>query len=368
MSVTFAEVESAHGRWLYLDHDPDLLRIVCAVIIANRYDGPPVWLMIAGPSGGGKTAILTGVSAAAECDYTSAFTAAAFASGSLGTSPLLDELNQRVGLVKDFSTINSLPAEQRNNVLSILRDVYDGQYKKWTGRSTEPIEWQGKIGLIACSTPQPLERTVIDSQQLGERFMIIRLRLNAEAVKRISVAAYEGSDSDRMRDELEAISGEFLDTFQAPTVIPPDEVRDVIQSTARMIALTRSGVSRDRIDRAVDFPVMDSREIPARLVKQLKQLAKGLGALETPTDQIIRIIRRVGTDCMPTRRLRILNAIANGCTIQKSISDKIGLGLQPTRRVLESMKLLGVIKMNRRTGVEFAEDELALMFEDGVEL
>jgi len=359
--TTFAEVEAAHRKWLYLDHDPDLLRLIVAAVIANRYDGKPVWLMIAGPSGSGKTAILTGIGGAAETEYTSAFTSAAFASGAVGASPMLEELNGRIGLVKDFSTINSMPAEPRNNILSILRDVYDGEYRKWTGKSTMPIEWAGKIGLFACSTPKPLERTVVDAQQLGERFLIVRVRITKEAANRIAEAAYAGSDSIVMRDELEDITGDFLDNFQEPKVIPSDEIGSVIRRAGMMIARSRSGISRDRQDRTVDYPTMDTIEIPGRLVQQLKLIAMGLMALESTEEQIRRIIYRIGSDCIPAPRLRILQGIIEGVTVQVALARYAGMSLPAARRIFEELLLLGVIEIDRRRGITIRDPILADM-------
>jgi energy-coupling factor transporter ATP-binding protein EcfA2 len=39
-------------------HDPDLLRAIYAVYLANKYDGLPVWTLIVGKPGSGKSELL----------------------------------------------------------------------------------------------------------------------------------------------------------------------------------------------------------------------------------------------------------------------------------------------------------------------
>lgn len=51
---TIADVLGAFERWLYLVDRRPLLAVLSAVA-ANYLDGDPVWLVLVGPPGGGKT-------------------------------------------------------------------------------------------------------------------------------------------------------------------------------------------------------------------------------------------------------------------------------------------------------------------------
>jgi len=54
-------VTGAFQKWLYLP-DPSPLHVALAVVIANRMDGDPVWLLLVGAPGSAKTEILMTVS------------------------------------------------------------------------------------------------------------------------------------------------------------------------------------------------------------------------------------------------------------------------------------------------------------------
>lgn len=341
--TTFSDVEREHGKWLSLDHDPNLLRIVFATIVANRYNGPPVWIVLTGPSGSGKTAIVLGASGAAECIARSTFTPAAFASGLTGAS-MLDSLSGKNLIVRDFSTISEMQAERRTEVGSILRDVYDGEYSRNTGKTAVPVIWKGKIGIIACSTPEATDKYIIGDQSLGQRFLVVRVSTPDRARERIIDTAYDEADkATEMSKALEDTSREFLDDFTQPTVALPKRIGGTVKLCADAIARARSGVVRDRFSREVEYSVGDSMESPGRIVKQMKMLALGLFAIDTPEEDVIRILRRIAADSVPTNRLRALQAISKGFTTRSTVSAYMKVAHQVGSRVIEDLVLLGIV-------------------------
>lgn len=341
--MTFTDAEREHRKWLSLDHDPDLVRLVFATVIANRYDGAPVWVALTGPSGSGKTAVVVGIAGAAECASRSSFTPAAFASGTTGVS-MLDELSGKVMIVRDFSTIAEMQSDRRNEVGSILRDVYDGKFSRSTGRQATPIEWQGKIGMIACSTPKATDDYIVGDQSLGQRFLVVRISTPEGARDRIIDAAYDEADqSAEMTEALEKASSDFLDAFQQPEISLPSSIGVTAKQCADAVARARSGVVRDRFTRDVDYSVADTMESPFRIVKQMKMLAAGLYALDTPEDDTIRMLRRIAADSIPTNRLRALQAISAGYTSQTTVATLMGVSHQTAGRILQDLTLLGVV-------------------------
>ena len=55
--TALADVLATFQRWLYLP-DTDAVLAALAAVAANRLSGDPVWLLLIGPPGGGKTEIL----------------------------------------------------------------------------------------------------------------------------------------------------------------------------------------------------------------------------------------------------------------------------------------------------------------------
>jgi len=81
---------------VFLLKDKGVVMMVCAVIIANRMDGDPVWLLLVAPSSGGKTEMISAISGLPFIWPISDLTINTFASGQKKTgketfSPFEDE-------------------------------------------------------------------------------------------------------------------------------------------------------------------------------------------------------------------------------------------------------------------------------------
>ncbi len=103
--MNFDEVESIFKKWLYLDHDADILRILFAIFLANRYDGLPVWSMLIGKPGCGKSELLGALSDVEETVMVSTLTPNALASGYKdGENSLLHQLKKsKMLIIKDIT-------------------------------------------------------------------------------------------------------------------------------------------------------------------------------------------------------------------------------------------------------------------------
>jgi hypothetical protein len=209
------ELEAVYNRWLYLDHDPLLVKCVFAAYIANRYDGPPVWIMIIGKPGCGKSEMLMSMSEYTGTVAVSKLTPNALASGFQdGKHSLLHDLvKNKVLVIKDMSTITEMASEARGQIFSDLRDAYDGSFVKRTG--SNKVEFKGKFGLIAGATPA-IERARVHEGSLGERFLNLRVLLSPEDEKKIQTRA--GSNIERgmtkMKKELSDAASKFLDEIK----------------------------------------------------------------------------------------------------------------------------------------------------------
>ncbi|MEK6683809.1 MAG: hypothetical protein AABY46_04035 [Nitrospirota bacterium] len=350
MKFTFADVEKVHRKYLYLDHDPDLLRIVMATVIANRFPGVSVWITLVGPSGSGKTAVVKGLMGAGGCFFTSAVTPASFASGSTGSS-FLDDADGKVWVMTDFSTLSKMPNEAKSQVFGIMRDVYDGRYERRTGRSPLPITWEGKIGFIGCTTALAAHEDISEGQELGERMLIIRMKKSNESVDAIASAAFDSDDTGDMKADLEAVTGRFLDGFKLPKVELPSFVKSETLKLSKFIASARSGVKRDRYTKEVTFPAEEMREAPNRVIKQMRMMTMGLLAIGTEEDAIKRILTRIAMDCIPADRLRTIRAIADGLVLTSKLALAVSVSQAVALRTVEDLQLLGLVSKLDNRGI-----------------
>lgn len=364
--MSLADVERVHGKWMNLDHDPDLLHIVLATVIANRMSKmKPLWIALSGPSGSGKTAITKGIGGASECMTMSSFTPAAFASAITGAA-LLEEMDGRVVIVTDFSTIASMPRETVTQLLSILRDCYDGSYERRTGKSSMPIRWEGRFGLIACSTMEATDKHIIGAD-LGERFLVVRMKVTERSVETMTDAAFDVEDVDEASKELASVTGAFLDGLSTPdNVRVPVSLKKTMVGIAKAVAFGRTHVSRDRLTREVDAPITDSIEVPTRVVQQLKTLATGLIAMgEGDESDLRRILVRVGRDSMTSKRLRALDLIATGESSVSKLAKGSRTSVSDMMRTVEELCLLGIIEDSkiRKGAYDIAIQEVREVFE-----
>ena len=86
---------------------------------------------------------------------------------------LLPQLDGRVLIFKDFTTILEKGRDERREIIAQFREAYDGTFAKKLGTVDKTISYSSRFGLVAGVTP------VIDKhwkvmQQLGERFLKVR--------------------------------------------------------------------------------------------------------------------------------------------------------------------------------------------------
>jgi hypothetical protein len=347
--VNFAQLEGIFNQWLYLDHDKDLLRALVSIYCANRYDGPPVWVMLIGKAGCGKSEILSALAGHEKTVMISKITANTLATGfGDGSESLLYKLkDNKVMVIKDMSTITEMSNETKTQIFSDLRDSFDGSFVKHTGTGSK-VEFKGKFGIIAGAT-EGVERSRMSETSLGERFLYYRIRLTDSQETEIQHrSAGNVSGYTKMREDLMRDMDRFLKSVKLGhnTKISKVMMEDIFAS-ARFLAKARSHVSRDRFSREIDAPV-ESTEVPTRVTAQL--LLIGIACQEVTEgteDDVRRIVYRVCLDSMPGIRLRVIRSIVAGNETSDEISKHIQMSSTTVKRYLEELQFLGVIRTDK---------------------
>jgi hypothetical protein len=171
------EVHDAFAEWLALPdpdhggHPFDTVDLALATVVANRLDGDPLWLFLVAPPSSGKTETLMSLVDTEDVYPLNNLTPATFISGyeqKGEDASLLPKVDGKTIVMKDFTSILTMHRDARAEILSQLREIYDGAYSKDFGNGKH-VEWRGKVGLLAGVTPV-IDREYAFNAALGERF------------------------------------------------------------------------------------------------------------------------------------------------------------------------------------------------------
>lgn len=280
--MTRAELHTALSQYLYIE-DFGMVDIILASILANSMRiGDPVWLTLIGPSSAGKSQLIRPLHLANPnlIHPVDDLTSNTLLSGTLGLEGSLLGRIGEMGILSmdDLTVLFSKNNEQRAEILSQFRMLYDGRFSKSSGARKEPIVWEGYLGMIAGSTPS-IYRFFSEVADMGERFLSYRMRAidTPKAVEFVDQHPYTAKE---MNEQIADLFREYLKGIIVSTPKPPDlpsKIKDSIKVTAQNATLLRTPVHVDERSGLIDdFPVS---EMPFRVQKQLTSIAQALYAI-----------------------------------------------------------------------------------------
>lgn len=344
-SVELNSVRETFAQWLYLP-DTTVVDVAIATLIARRMGGDPVWVMVIGAPSCGKTEVLRSLYGLPEVHAVSSLTGQTFASGLRGKAgaSLLHRMDQdgRSFLVlKDFTTVLTLHRDARQEILSQLREIYDGSFVKEFGTG-DTVAWEGQIGLLAGVTPIVDNHRIVTAL-LGERFLY--LRLPGQDRQKLSRRALEGRAQEyEMREALRDVVHGFVESVDTG---PRDLSADMVDRIVMLSDLTtwvRSGVERDAWTTR-DILTVPEPEAPARFAKEIAGLVAALLAMGHDEDSASQLVARIAADSMPPVRRAVLGALRSSPERSTpGVADDIGLPTTTTTRILEDLAALGILE------------------------
>ena len=165
-SVTdLAATRATFQRWLHLP-DTGALDAVLATVAANRIKGDPIWLLLVGPPGGGKSEILERRHPLEDAHPAGTLTEAALLSGTPNkerAEAAKGGLLRAIGdfgiiVAKDFGSVLSMNRDARAQLLAALREIYDGAWTRHVGTDGgKTLAWAARS---ASSAAAPRRSTV----------------------------------------------------------------------------------------------------------------------------------------------------------------------------------------------------------------
>lgn len=338
------------SRHLYLP-DAGVVLVTLGTVAANLLEGDPVWTLLVGPPGSGKTEVLNALIGLDHVHLVGALTEPALLSGTpkkeVATTARGGLLRQigRFGILvpKDFTSVLSMHRDSRAQLLAALREIYDGAWVRMVGTDGgRTLAWEGKIGMIGGVTP------VIDNHHavmaaMGERFLLYRLpAANPRTMARRALSR-QGRDA-AMRAELSAAVKVLFSRFRAIPLILDDDSQNRIIALSTLVARARSAVERDGYTREVEL--VPGAEMPARLALALARLDRGMAAIGVPDGERWRLVCKTATDCIPALRWRALNylwTLSGQAGTTSKVAEVLGYPTTTIRRALEDLAAYGLI-------------------------
>jgi len=353
-----AFVLSEYQKWLRLDQ-PDALDVIFGTVFANRMDVDPLWMFFVGPPGCGKSELLMSLSSAPMIHCSTGVTNHSLISGmNFGKQDpsLLPKLMNRTWIVKDFTTVLSMPQIARDEVFSILRDAYDGKIEKPFGNMVVR-KYEGRFGIIAGVTNK-IDSATTENVVLGERFIRYRVKQRGKVLhgKDIIMQALNNITGEtQMRSDLLAIARNVLNREIRREHYPeiPKWFKERIIELAQFVAVMRGVIERERWTGSTGvIASKPSSEVATRLAKQFCTLGLGIGVyrgVKELDEDIYRILAQVGCDTCPDRAESIIKElyILGGQATAKSIAEATRFPYDTVRWVLQDLHLLGVVGKDR---------------------
>lgn len=317
-------------------HDPYVLEFIFTALVTVRMPGDPVWGFIVGPPSALKTEFLRWLYDLPLVYTLSRLTAHSLISGLKTGVSLLPELDGRVLVIKDFTTVLEGDRKAREEIFAQLRDSFDGYCEAFFG-TIGKLSFRARFHVLAAVTPAIEEYWSVQSS-LGARFLKVRVPLmdgfdrclahgGREEEIRLAFARRARAVVDHL--DPRAWEGVRFDRVQ--------ELRPVVELLAR----GRTHVSR------YDGQIASTPEpeMLPRLTKQLRKLAVGravlYGRMEVDGSDL-EFTRRVAMDTLPATRSRILRALCLPSTVEQ-LRYTVRLPAATLYRHLEDLEALELV-------------------------
>lgn len=325
-----------------LNVEPIFVDVVFVTLVANQFQGDPLWVIIVAPAGYGKTEIIRSAIGMVEGEQTimrESLTPRTlishFKGGSDKDCSLLPKLRDKVLVIKDFSTLFSINTRDRQEVMSQLHGCYDGTYGKSSGM--DDGRYDVKFGLLGAST-DAIDFNDIFNKELGDRFLYFRPKLPADenAIDKILARIWSQSHyADKRRASLGAKSRKVIkERYKQPEL---DEGLGVVAiKIAKELAALRRHAERNSYSRQIRLGRV---EFPSRIISQFKKAALGAEVLGIDAKNFIY---RLAADSIPYTRRETLRQVASGVGSCKKL--KLDMSLPLVQEITEELALLGVIR------------------------
>ena len=339
----------------------DCLKLALAVVYSSRLQGEPLWLYAIGDPGRGKSLVLESTLGSRNCIYRTSVTHKAFVSGFRNEgndNSLLAILPGKCLIVKDYSNVLSLPHLEQDQLISLLREAFDGRIVRSYGnnvyREYPPADSpynDCRFSFVAGVTKEIHAR---NHAGLGERFLKYEIPCtDYDNLKAVQAAMSDSWKSHERQLHRTCSVASFLDYKLQETYLPPIPVwfRDRIIALSQFVGLCRSPISRT----SGDLDYAPSPESGTRIAKQFLKLSQSLSVilgLKEANEEVYRLVRKVAWDTSHGWRRDLFMYLYEEGEVSgtNDIAEGSGLSLGTTHRQLHDMKALKIAYSQKAEG------------------
>jgi hypothetical protein len=334
-------------EYLYLK-DTKMLECILAVILSNKLDGSPLWIIFCGASGDSKSTQLlatTNISNAIKIDE---ITTNSFASGRKGVSDLgsILQKSSHILVIPDLACMSSKYKDDKKKIFATMRNLYDGFINKRTGAGVNKKYEGCHISLIAGATYQ-LKREYLIHQHLGSRELIFDTGADKDDNWQKMDKAWENEAYEKqMKHDLSKAVESFILSKKIVEVDFTEQDKLWIMQQANKLAILRAIGNFDMYSDELDNPI--TPEVPTRLVKQLKRLWISLKSLDInyPDSRVKDIIEHIVYSSASSNRLQIFQELESHPSLDYTINDMkdaTRIGYRACKRELNALWNLGIV-------------------------
>jgi energy-coupling factor transporter ATP-binding protein EcfA2 len=363
MPVSPVERLATHFRNVMHLPDPSSLYVLMGAVAANMIDGSPVWLMLIGAPGCGKSELLNSLlSVPHMVEGADIGSEAAFLSGSPAkdiskhaTGGLLRQVGDHGGLIlNDFTSILSKPSDKISSIMAVFREAFGGRWTRHIGtEGGRAMGWIGRLALFAGCT-STIDQHQQLSAELGERWIYWRYE-QAEDDDGFAQVMMALSDNRKegWRDTLrEAVAKFYSDLgLNFGATLPRRDFTNAENIRIHLLAIfaarCRSSVARDRYTKEIIGARED--ELATRLSQVLAQLLLGMEHIGVPAPVYWKLLRKVAMDSMPRLRRLVVDAVATGDMSLEQIRPLLGCSPSVAKRVVEDLEVHQIVL--RQSGI-----------------
>lgn len=339
----FAALSKCFSKYMVLE-DSSILRCVTASYMANVLEGrPPIWLVILGDPGGGKTELLKLFEKCERTVSKSNITPASLLSGwDSAESLLTPEMDGKVLLLYDFSTFIEGSRDQVVKLMSLMRYVYDGALQMHTGKG--PLEFTGKLGFMSACTPA-LDEYKDFVSKLGERFMYIRM-LDEDSDKMMEAAIKGSTYRDKLREKAQLLMKELVETFELQDKSFSGDLFGTLKETCKIMVMLRASFERDRYTKEIlRKPIVEK---PTRVATALSRILLCARVTGAPDGELYTMLLRFLRDSMDEDRRQILEFVNSGKVKLADVALYVRRSKSVVGRRIEELEEIGVLKQDKQ--------------------
>lgn len=339
--------------------------MLMGAVAANLLEGAPCWLMLVGPSSGGKTALINSLlDVPGVHELANISGEASFLSGTAqkdkakdATGGILRMVGDHGGvLLNDFTSVLSLSQDILKRVLTVFRESYSGRWTRSIGsEGGRSMQWTGRVMFIAGCTGEIDQHHQV-SASLGERWIYYRLDA-IDGFAQSKRALLNGSIKNWDTDLRSLVHGFFMGLdLKFGNILPRRELTDAemmrIICMAGVAARCRSAVTRDTYSATKDIVAVPEREVESRLATSLGQLYIGMDYIGVPEAERWRLVGKVALDSMPKLRRVILDeSMQPGGSSLLNLREQTGCSKSVVARAVEELEIFGILQRERVTGL-----------------